>query len=215
MSTLALVVAKGTPALGSGLSAGLVPAIGAHTLEGFAVGMLLSGVLLLALTTQRHGPLRGLKTTRLPRPTVGMRLPRRALGTYPAPPAQVKLAHAHSGTGDDFFARPESVLNSGLGDEPEAADEPEAGKARRTRRSAGYRSKHRLTSPEDGRDAAGGKGSGDASPWPENRRRAPRHAAPPTALASRMTGVMQVKALAIQVRTLTSGDQVKTVAAGE
>ncbi|HUZ26610.1 MAG TPA: hypothetical protein VMV07_22895 [Streptosporangiaceae bacterium] len=50
---LALIAVQETVA--SGFGAALLPAIGAGTLDGFAVGMLLSGAVFLVLMAQRHG----------------------------------------------------------------------------------------------------------------------------------------------------------------
>ena len=120
---LALIAVQ--EAVASGFGTGLLPAIGTGALDGFAAGMLLSGVVFLVLMASRHGTLR----------------PRRAFG---------------------------SRLRIGM--------------PRRSGRE-GYQSKHRLAESEEG------------SAWPESRRGAPRHAAPSSALVSRLAVLMAARAL--------------------
>jgi len=61
---LALIAVQ--EAVASGLGTGLVPALGAGTLDGFAAGLLLSGAIFLVLMAQRNG-------TRWPRRATGAR----------------------------------------------------------------------------------------------------------------------------------------------
>jgi hypothetical protein len=55
---LALIAAQEAVAVASDLAAGLVPAISASSLDGFAVGMLLSGGVFLLITARSQGPRR-------------------------------------------------------------------------------------------------------------------------------------------------------------
>jgi hypothetical protein len=145
---LALVTAKE-----ASVASGLVPAIGAGTLDGFAVGMLLSGGVLLLIMAQR-------------------RAPRRARWPIGAP---------------------------SLG-----------------RRGTGYRSKHRIAAREEAAREKAGREEAvrDETAWdevvreetardaglplPDGGRRAPRHAAPSSALVSRVTGLVPAKVLAVR-----------------
>jgi hypothetical protein len=54
MNTWAVLAAK-EAAISSGLGAGIVPAIGASSLDGFAIGALMSGTCILMLTSPRRG----------------------------------------------------------------------------------------------------------------------------------------------------------------
>jgi hypothetical protein len=58
MTMLALIAAKEGVAVASGLAAGLVPPLSASSLDGFAVGMLLSGGVFLLITVHNQGPRR-------------------------------------------------------------------------------------------------------------------------------------------------------------
>lgn len=174
---LALIAAK-EAATAPGLGTALVPAIRAGTLDSFALGMLLSGAVFLVFMAQRHGTRRavGRAAGRFAgaRLRIGApRLPGRRLGEYPGLRRRARLTDPLGDEAGEF------LLPAGVpGNERETADE-----TGQSRRPAGYRSKHRLSGPEDGQ------------PWPESRRRVPRHAAPSSALATRLAVLMQVKAL--------------------
>jgi hypothetical protein len=182
MSMLAVIAAKEAAAIASGLGTTLMPAVGASTLDGFAAGMLLSGGVFLLLMLQRHGPPRVVRAVRPWRQVGAVSFTGRVLGHYRGSQRQVKLADsAGGGAEDEFLLGLPQPPGTELADEPGTAGAPGQG-----RRPAGYRSKHRLVGPEDSR------------PWPENHHRAPRHAAPSSALVSaldRMAGLMQLKLL--------------------
>jgi hypothetical protein len=63
MHTWAVLAAK-EAAIASGLGAGIVPAVGAGSLDGFALGALISGTCILMLTSPRRGRRRGLAAAR-------------------------------------------------------------------------------------------------------------------------------------------------------
>jgi hypothetical protein len=151
---LAYIAAREAATLGAGLASAVRTTGSSSALDGFAVGLLLAGGVFLALTVQRHGS----QTRRRAVPRAPGRARwrlSRALGGYPAGEP------ARSPSGNDVVVWPA----------PEAA-EPAATPA--PSRRGGYRSKHRLSGPEDTR------------PWPDSRRRAPRHAAQS---AARWSGV--------------------------
>jgi hypothetical protein len=183
MSMLAFMAAKGTAAV----STALAPVIGANTLDGFAVGMLLSGGVFLLIVTNRHGLRRALRLA------VG---PRLAMASFaPAVPVTDDAVRDElllpPGTGLDpepkLVPEPKLDPESKLDPAPELVPAPGSAAAPdQSSRSVGYQSKHRIAGPEESRA------------WPESRRRAPRHAAPPSALAgalSRVAGRMPFRLL--------------------
>jgi hypothetical protein len=172
MSMLALIAVL-EAAVATGLGIGLVPAVHAGALDGFAAGMLLSGTVFLGVLApgqvmRRVGPVAS-AARRMAAP----RLPGRVLGEYPWLGRQVKAADPRGGDAGD-------PLPSGG-----RQDKTTAGSPGPSRRPGGYRSKHRVSGPDDSRSR------------PENRRRPPRHAAPSSVLVDRLGGFMQVRELAV------------------
>jgi hypothetical protein len=159
MSTWAVLAAK-QAAVATGLGAGLVPAIGTGSLDGFVVGALMSGAAFMVI----GGPGRARRRAGL------------ADGAAMLPAANrtgLMLAAGSFSTGrDDALAAAERLPDQESA--PEPRDEylmPESPD------DIGYRSRHRL-----------GDG-GPVRPRQESRRSAPRHAAPPASFGSRMSAL--------------------------
>jgi hypothetical protein len=201
---LALFAAQQAAAATSGLAGGLVPTISASTLDGFAVGMLLSGGVFLLITAHGQGG-RRLGRTIAPQPAheqatePGGQLGGQELGDYPLPaPAAAALAVATTSAADDrLLVLSHAQELPGPDELPgRAAPEEEPGPAAEhgtSRRPGGYQSRHRLSGSEDSR------------PWPapEGRRHAPRHAAPTSSsLARRMSALVPVRMVAASHRAI-------------
>jgi hypothetical protein len=131
-SMLAVIAVLG--AVATGLGIGLVPAVHAGALDGFAAGLPVSGTIFLLLMGQWHGMRRAEPVASAAFRIAALRLPGRLRGSG------------------------------------------------QSRRPVGYRSRHRLSGPED-------------SPSLPDGRRAPRHAAPSSVKVRRRGGSIQVKAL--------------------
>jgi len=204
---LALFAAQQAAAV-TGLAGGHVPAIGAGTLDGFAVGMLLSGGVFLLVTAHGQGSRRlgraaAVQAATEPGSLAVSQPGGQELGDYPlpAPVSALALAMKSSSAIDERLlalghldaaetAEPEFPALPALPDErplPAARGEEEPGSAAERaigHRPGGYQSRHRQSGPEDSR------------PWPgpDGRRHAPRHAAPASStLARRMAALVPVR----------------------
>jgi hypothetical protein len=99
MHTWAVLAAK-EAAIASGLGAGIVPAVGAGSLDGFALGALMSGTCILMLTSPRRGRRHGLAAAREQHHPVMAEAPgdvaagHQAPVTAPAPPPDENGAEA-------------------------------------------------------------------------------------------------------------------------
>jgi hypothetical protein len=183
MSMLALIAVL-EAAVATGLGIGLVPAVNAGALDGFAAGLLVSGTIFLLLMGQWHGIRRVEPVLSAARRIAAPRLPGRLRGDYPWRGRQEKVAARGGEAGECLppVGLPAGSLPAGSVPSGEPADESAAGGSGESRRPGGYRSKHRLSGPED-------------SPSLPAGRRAPRHAAPSSVKARRRGGFIQVKAL--------------------
>jgi hypothetical protein len=128
---------------------GISPLIGAGSPAGFAVGATVSGAFFLVITAPR-------------------RLRRRRAAAAGAPGVPVSARSAEAGTLDAELCRVETF---GAGAEAERVAQPQPGAqdeatwtslTGRDRRSAAYRSRHRLGDPIPGRAARGGASAGRA-----------------------------------------------------
>jgi hypothetical protein len=184
-SMLALIAVL-EAAVATGLGIGLVPAVNAGALDGFAAGLLVSGTIFLLLMGQWHGMRRIEPVASAARRIAVPRLPGRLRGDYPRRGRQEKVADAHGGEAGECLPPadlPTGSLPAGGLPSGEPTDERAAGGSGETRRPGGYRSRHRLSGPE-------------GSPSLPDGRRAPRHAAPSSVKVRRRGGFIQVKALA-------------------
>jgi len=200
MNTWAVLAAK-EAAVASGLGAGIVPAVGAGSLDGFALGALMSGTCILMLTSPRRGRRRGLAAAASGRALAAARERHQPAMPEPAgPEPAVPDAVLPRAAGPE--AVPGAVLPHAAG--PEAARDV----------TAGYRAPITVPAPqpdengaeaEDREEVAGGGGyrsrhrladQGVSSRRSGTRRNSPRHAAPPASFSSRMTGRIAGRALA-------------------
>lgn len=119
---LALFAAHQAAAGASGLAGGLVPAISASTLDGFAVGMLLSGGVFLLITAHAQGSRRFGRTV-APRPVSelasepGRRSPGRCLSRHRPAPGR---AGRHADAGEHLGCRPPAACLRPPGRDPGA-----------------------------------------------------------------------------------------------
>jgi hypothetical protein len=189
MYTWAVLAAK-EAAVPSGLGAGIVPAVGAGSLDGFAIGALVSGTCIFMLTSPRHGRRRG--------PDLAGR------GRGPdSAGSRRSVASAARGRDSESVARGRVLAaahgsdTDGTDDEPQIAGEAqvpaETGQATGERQdlsgNGGYRSRHRLPDQNE------------SPKRPGPRRSTPRHAAPSASFSARMTGRIGFRALASGVRS--------------
>jgi hypothetical protein len=183
MYTWAVLAAK-EAAVASGLGAGIVPAVGAGSLDGFAIGALLSGTCILMLTSPRHGPRRGLESA----------APGRDLGSASRRGLESagRRRDSESAAGGRVLAAAHGSDTDGTDDEPQIARETQvpddtgqaAGERQDHSAGGGYRSRHRLPDQNE------------SPKWPGPRRSTPRHAAPSASFSARMTGRIGVRPLA-------------------
>jgi hypothetical protein len=184
MSMLALIAVL-EAAVATGLGIGMVPAVNAGALDGFAAGLLVSGTIFLLLMGEWHGMRRVEPALSAARRIAAPRLPGRLRGDYPRRGRQEKVADPHGGEAGECLppvGLPTGSLPTGSVPSGEPTDESAVSGSGESRRPGGYRSKHRLSGPED-------------SPSLPDGRRAPRHAAPASVKARRRGGFIQVKAL--------------------
>jgi hypothetical protein len=164
MSTWAVLAAK-EAAVATGLGAGLVPAIGAGSVDGFVVGALMSGAAFIMI----GGPARARRRASLADGAAMLQAANRT---------GYMLAAGSFSTGrDDALAAAERLPDQEAMLEPgEEYFMPEPTE------DSGYRSRHRV-----------GDGS-LPPPRPESRHGVPRHAAPPASFGSRMSALFAGRA---------------------
>jgi hypothetical protein len=170
MYTWAVLAAKES-AIASGLAAGIVPVVGAGSLDGLAIGALVSGTCILMLTSPRRGRRRSLASAS----------DSRALA---------------SASGGRALAAARGKDQEEAGNQPDVAEpappQDETGSATGERQDlsggGGYQSRHRLS---DQNENAKRQGTG---------RSTPRHAAPSASFSAKMTSRIAVGALAGAVR---------------
>ncbi|HEU5420197.1 MAG TPA: hypothetical protein VFV41_21070 [Streptosporangiaceae bacterium] len=222
---LALFAAHQAAAGASGLAGGLVPAISASTLDGFAVGMLLSGGVFLLITAHAQGSRRFGRTV-APRPVSelagepGGPPAGQELGDYPlpapvavAPPAAVPAAAVPAAvsavtapppaapaatlTLASTSAADHQLLVSGRPDEIPALAAPDEESG-----SDAERSTRRAGGYQSRHRMSEAE---ESRPWPapDGRRHAPRHAAPASSgLARRMSALKPIRMVAPSHRAI-------------
>jgi hypothetical protein len=193
---LGFIAVREAAAIASGHGSALMRPIGAGTLDGFAAGMLLSGVVLLVIMTRRRGE----------RGTRGRAALAPFSGGYGEPPRYPAVLRPYGDAEREMVLQPGVQLSDWLAAEtnPKVAEQEAQASAGpvidgQHRRPAGHRSKHRLAAPEDGGELADTK-------FRESHRRAPRHAAPSSSrsgakprrpgVIGKVAGLMQVRLLA-------------------
>jgi hypothetical protein len=204
---LGFIAAQEASAMASVHGSALMRPIGAGTLDGFAAGMLLSGIVLLAIVAKRHSPRPAARQRRGRTPYTGLGQDLEPEWPKPRP----DVADLYGDADREIVLQPGARLSDWLAAEPEATAPdlrelgspgltekdkdmeksqvkgPASGTAHENqgRRPAVHHSKHRAAGPEDSKDG---------------HRRKARHAAPSTTrfgvrpgLVSRMMPLRQLR----------------------
>jgi hypothetical protein len=196
MSTWAVLAAK-QAAIATGFGAGLVPAIGTGSLDGFVIGAAMTGACFTALTAPGRARRRagGTAAVVLPATAAGVTAATSAAGVTAASAngaedadsARAALLRRYFAAAEQFepaWERPSPAAEHAAGqDQGDSRPEDNGGDWAQDG-PGGYQSRHRL-----------GDGSPIRRPRQEGRRAAPKHAAPPSSLASRLTGVFAGRAV--------------------
>jgi hypothetical protein len=204
MSTWAVLAAK-QAAIATGIGAGLVPAIGTGSLDGFVIGAAMTGACFTALTApgraKRRAATAGMAATAVTGAgvaTVTAASAGGAAGPEDAEKARAALLRRYFLAAEQFepdwgrqVPAAEQAPGQGQGDSHQdgrAGDWAQDGRAGDWAQDGqgvnGYQSRHRL-----------GEGSAIRRPRQEARRSAPKHAAPPSSFASRMSGMFASRAV--------------------
>ena len=198
MSTWAVLAAK-QAAITTGFGAGLVPAIGTGSLDGFVIGAAITGACFTALTAPGRARRRAGLTAAAGVTATADGLPdatfaagttaAMADGAQGADSARAVLLRRYFAAAEQFepdWERPSPA--------PEHAPGQDQGDSRRDghgddwaqdgQGGSGYQSRHRL-----------GDGAPIRRPRQETRRTAPKHAAPPSSFVSRLAGMFAGRAV--------------------
>jgi hypothetical protein len=204
MSIWAVLAAK-QAAIATGFGAGLVPAIGTGSLDGFVIGAAMTGACFTALTApgraKRRAATAGMAATAVTgagSATVTVASAGGAAGAADAETARATLLRRYFLAAEQFepnWERQVPVAERAPGqDQGDSRQDGRAGDWAQDGRAGdwaqdgqgvnGYQSRHRL-----------GEGSAIRRPRQEARRSAPKHAAPPSSFASRMSGMFASRAV--------------------
>ena len=195
MSTWAVLAAK-QAAIATGIGAGLVPAIGTGSLDGFVIGAAMTGACFTALTAparaKRRAATAGMAATAVTGAgvaTVTAASAGGAVGAEDAEKARAALLRRYFLAAEQFepdWGRQGPAAEHVPGqDQGDSHQDGRAGDwAQDGQGVSGYQSRHRL-----------GEGSPIRRPRQEARRSAPKHAAPPSSFASRMSGMFSSRAV--------------------
>lgn len=197
MSTWVVLAAK-QAAIATGFGTGLVPAIGTGSLDGFVVGAAMTGACFTALTAPGRARRRagGTAAAGLPVTAAGLTAAISAAGVTVASAdgardadrARAALLRRYFAAAEQFepgWEQPSPAAEQAAGqDQGDSRPEGNGGDWAQDGPGGGYQSRHRL-----------GDGSAIRRPRQEGRRTAPKHAAPPSSFASRMTGIFAGRAV--------------------
>ena len=191
MSTWVVLAAK-QAAIATGFGAGLVPAIGTGSLDGFVIGAAITGACFTALTA----PGRARRRAGLTAAAAGLPDAAAAAGMTAAMADAEEADSARAALLRRYFAAAEQFEPDWERPSPAAEHAPgqDHGDPRRDghgddwaqdgQGGSGYQSRHRL-----------GDGAPIRRPRQETRRTAPKHAAPPSSFVSRLTGMFAGRAM--------------------
>ena len=197
MSTWAVLAAK-QAAIATGFGAGLVPAIGTGSLDGFVIGAAMTGACFTALTAPGRARRRAGVTAAAGVPATAAGVPAAtsaagvtfasADGAEGADRARAALLRRYFAAAEQFepdWGNPSPTAEHAAGqDQGDPRPEGQGGDWAQDGPGGGYQSPHRL-----------GDGSPIRRPRQEGRRTAPKHAAPPSSFASRLTGMFAGRAV--------------------
>ena len=191
MSTWAVLAAK-QAAITTGFGAGLVPAIGTGSLDGFVIGAAITGACFTALTAPGRARRRagltaaaGLPDTTFAAGTTAAM----ADGAQDADSARAVLLRRYFAAAEQFepdWERPSPAAEHAPGQDQGDSRRDGHGDdwAQDGQGGSGYQSRHRL-----------GDGGPIRRPRLETRRPAPKHAAPPSSFVSRLAGMFAGRAV--------------------